>query len=243
MIPARKHRLFARWFSRQVERQIRRNFSALHVRRLEGLTGALSEGPVLAFSNHSSYWDSMLVILIGHRLLTADGYAMMDAANLQQLPFLGRVGGFGVDLESPMDGVRGIRYATALLDRPGRLVWVFPQGKECPRALPIDNFKPGAAIICKNTSRCALIPVAFQYELRGGEKPEAFVAIGKPLSVNGDTEACRLAQEAAIRKELKRIDEHLCLPENGDGFELIFNHRPGKNQAWPVRALSRLTRY
>lgn len=242
MIPARKHRLFANWFSRQVESQVMRHFSALHIRHLDGLTDTLADRPVLCFSNHTTYWDTMLIILIGYRLLQADGFALMDAANLTKLPFLGRIGGFGVDLENPMDGVRGIQYAAGLLDRPGRLVWVFPQGRECPRVAPIDNFRSGAAHIAKRANNCALIPVAFRYEFRQADRPEAFVAIGDPLPENESVESIRIAQEAAIRDELARIDNYLLDPQNNDGFQAVFQLQKAKENQWSVRFLSWLAR-
>ena len=147
MIPHKKSALFIRWFAKQVEKQIRKTFSAVHIKGLSNLQEAVNDGPVLAVSNHLSWWDPMFIIVIGHRLIRADAYAMMDAKNLKRLPFLGRIGGFGVELDNPRDNKRVLKYTAGLLNEPGRLVWMFPQGEERPSTAPIDDFKRGAALI------------------------------------------------------------------------------------------------
>lgn len=125
MIPARKSPAFSRWFSGDAQRRIFRAFGAVRVGGLDDLARVAAERPVLVISNHTSWWDPLVVLYLTARVLKVDAYAMMDAKNLRALPFFGKVGAFGVNLDTPVDGARAIRYAAKLLDRAGRLVWIF----------------------------------------------------------------------------------------------------------------------
>ncbi len=243
MIPARKIPFFVRWFSAQVEKRITQTFSRVHMRELEQLSNALNSGPALVVSNHTAWWDPMFSILIGHRLLRADSFAMMDAENLERLPFLGRVGGFGVYLKDPVDRRRVLRYTAKLLNDAGRLVWIFPEGRERPRSIGVDEFLPGAAMIARLSPKTAVVPVGIRYEFLGREHPEAFVSIGEPLRrVNDIDSACR-AQRQAVQRELEKIDEVIREPTANNGFEVILERPPSRGATFAERLLAILTRY
>ncbi len=202
MIPADKS-AFLTWFlARDAESRLRKSFHAWHLRGIERLEEELRAGSVLVVSNHSSWWDPIVLQWMCHRVLRCDAFAMMDAKNLARLPFFRKVGAFGVDLESARDGVRAIRYSANLLDRPGRLVWVFPQGKETPITRPLE-FRPGAAAIAR-IGRASVIPIAIRYEMGATPNPELWVSVGAPIA--GKDQA---AQEAGVARELARIDAAL----------------------------------
>lgn len=244
MIPARKSPFFVRWFTKQVDKRIRKTFSRVRIRGIETLQATVSSHPVIVVSNHTSWWDPMFCILVGHNLLSCDAYAMMDAKNLLRLPFLGRVGGFGVHLDDPADRKQVLRYARTLLGAPGRLVWIFPQGRERPRAAPLDDFKPGAAIIARTVADVQVVPVAIRYELRGVPGPEAILSIGPPLAAESDVETARLAQQAAVIRELEAIDRYLVSGEGSDDFQTV---RKRPSASWGDRLAERIlalfTRY
>jgi len=244
VIPARKSPFFVRWFTGQVDKRIRKMFSRVRVRGLDALQETLREAPVIVVSNHTSWWDPMFCILVGHRLLTCDAYAMMDASNLLRLPFLGRVGGFGVHLDDPADRKRVLRYTRDLLGAPGRLVWIFPQGTERPRVAPLDDFKPGAAIIARTTPDVRVVPVGIRYELRGVPGPEAILSIGPPLEAQTDVETARLAQQAAVTRELETIDRFLMTAEGAAEFQTVRKRAPASpGERLAERILAFFTRY
>lgn len=241
MIPAKKSPRFVRWFTKQAEKRIRRMFSRVYVRGERRLVEVCAESPVLLVSNHTSWWDPMLSIYLAHGLVRADAFAMMDAANLKKLPFLGRIGGFGFHLDDAADRRRVLKYAANLLDRPGRLVWMFPEGAERPRAVGVDEFKPGAAIIARWAKGCPVIPVGLRYEFGGREHPEAFVSIGEPLEADDDVDAARQAQRDAVIRQLDTIDGFV-RERNNDEFVLKMKQNPPRIDALAERILSFFTR-
>ncbi len=243
MIPARKSTLFTRWFAGDAERRMRGAFGALRVRGAEHLLRAAEAGPVLVVSNHTSWWDPMLVLVLTVRVLRVDAFAMMDAKNLRILPFFGKVGAFGVDLEDAADGARAIRYAAKLLDRPGRLVWIFAQGREVPVTARPLGFRGGTAEIARVARRAQVIPAALRYEHGSQPEPTVYACFGEPLArdTTRDTGAAKLAQEAAVTAELDRLDAALIAGDLAE-WQRIFERKPSRVLGWLTRALAWLTR-
>ncbi|WP_437734901.1 lysophospholipid acyltransferase family protein [Sorangium sp. So ce1335] len=229
MIPARKHRWFNAWFAAHARARIHGTFGAVLARGVDAARALAAEAPLLLVANHVSWWDPLVILHASQHLLDVDGHAMMDADNLRRLPFFALVGAFGVDLDLPSDGTAAIRYAARLLDRPGRAVWIFAQGRERPSDERPLGFRAGAAQIARVARRARVLPVALRYELAGEERPRLYLSIGEPVAAPlrpgeaergeaeagrgeaeagrgaRDTEAACAAQEAAVAAELDRI--------------------------------------
>ncbi len=240
MIPARKQRLFNAWFAGNARDRIHKTFGAVRVHGLDAARALAREGPLLAVSNHTSWWDPLLVLHLTHHLLEVDGHALMDAKNLQILPFFALVGAFGVDLDRPADGAAAMRYAARLLDRPGRLVWIFPQGRERPITERPLGFRAGSAEIARVARKATTIPVGIRYEFAAEERPFLYVSIGAPVAAEKDPAEGRAAQEAAVERELDRI-ERAVRGEEGLGFEEIFSAREPALGKLLTRLLARIT--
>lgn len=241
MIPARKSPRFTSWFARDAEQRLRRGFEAVRCRGLEGLRAAVRERPVLVVTNHTAWWDPLVALVTSVRLLEADAYAMMDAKNLDRLPFFGKVGAFGVDLDDPRDGARAMRYAAKLLDGPGRLLWIFAQGKEVPITAGPVVFRPGAAEIAR-IAKAAVVPGALRYEMGSTPEPTLWMSFGPALDAGRDVEAARRAHETEVDAELARIDRAIVAGEGADAFEPLFVKRKGALFGVAQAALAFLTR-
>lgn len=236
MIAARKSRWFSALFGWEAERRIRRHFGAVSVRGIADLKALASEGPVLVVSNHTAWWDPLFLIYLLVRRLDLDAYALMDARNLARLPFFGRLGAFGADLEDPADGARAIRYAARLLDRPGRVVWIFAQGDERPVTAKPLGFRAGAAAIARLAAGAAVVPAALRYAHGTEPAPSALLSLGAPLGPERDLTASTATQEEAVSRELDRIDGALCRGDTA-GFLDLYRRSPGWGFAAAQRAL------
>lgn len=215
MIPAAKSALFERWFLGHVRGRLRRSFSSLRIAGAEHMVRAAAASPVLWISNHTSWWDPLVAYHLSGDHFRLDGHAMMDARNLRRLPFFARIGAFGVDLDDPADGARSLRYAARLLDRPRRMVLVFPQGQERPMTERPLRFRPGSGELARLAARCQVMPLALRYEMAGEEKPRIYVRFGAPVPVPRDREGraperLRAAHEHAVTALLDQIDADVC---------------------------------
>ncbi len=241
MIPARKSPVFEALFAGHAQRRIARSFASLRVAGAPEARALAAGAPVLVVSNHTSWWDPLVALVVSRRALGADGHAMMDAKNLRRLPFFGLVGAFGVDLDDPADGARALRYARRLLDRPGRLVWIFAQGRERPITERPLGFRAGSAELARIARQARVVPVGLRYEIGGDERPVAWASIGAPIDASAGTAPSRAAQEAAVEAELDRIEAAI---RSADvrAFPALVSGRPSPLAALAERALGRLTR-
>ncbi|WP_437725361.1 lysophospholipid acyltransferase family protein [Sorangium sp. So ce861] len=258
MIPARKHRWFNAWFAAHARSRIHGAFGAVLARGVEAARALSAEAPLLLVANHSSWWDPLVILHASVHLLGADAYAMMNAENLRRLPFFALVGAFGVDLDAPADGTAAVRYAARLLDRPGRAVWIFAQGRERPSDERPLGFRAGAAQIARVARRARVLPVGLRYEFAGEERPRLYLSFGDPMggdSMGGeprearDTEAARAAQERAVTAELDRIHRAIAeaagaagLPLDVGGFRWVHRAEPSAIGRAAERLLAHWTR-
>jgi 1-acyl-sn-glycerol-3-phosphate acyltransferase len=240
VIPARKNAAFRWWFSRHARGRLRASFGAVRAEGVDLLKSALATGPALLISNHTSWWDPLVVLYLTEHVLRCDGHAMMDAVNLQRLPFFAMVGAFGVDLADASDGASAMRYAARLLNAPGRMVWVFPQGRERPVTERPLGFRPGSAEVAR-VAKCVTIPIGLRYEHRSGERPELWISIGGSMPWTKDVTAARAAHEAAVTARLDRIDAAL-RDGSTEGFAALEETPAGAGARLAERMLVALTR-
>lgn len=230
MIPSRRSAAFTAWFAGHARGRIHKSFGRVFVRGLAGARELASRTPVLIVSNHTSWWDPLVLLHASEHLLGTEGHALMDAKNLRRLPFFSLVGAFGVDLDEPSDGAAAVRHAARLLDRPGRMVWVFPQGDERPITERPLGFRGGAAQVARVAKAAVTIPAAIRYEHAAEELPRLYLSFGAALPYERDVGAARASQEAAVLGEMDAIEASIC-GKSVDGEPFALAHR--KDPAWP----------
>jgi 1-acyl-sn-glycerol-3-phosphate acyltransferase len=256
MIEARKIAWFERWFAGQVRGRLATQFESVRVGGLEAFADAARTGPLLVVCNHTAYWDSLLAIALVTGTLRLDGYALMEAANLRRYPFLGRVGGFGVERDVPGDGERVLAYGAERLRGPGRVVWVFPQGREAPAQARPPVFRRGAAVMAATAAAHARatggepvrwVPVAVAYVYGRDPRATVFMRFGAPRDVPADAgpDGFACMQAEAVADLLAALDDDVAawveagthtLPDVIEGTR----DRLGAALTW---ALGRLTRW
>jgi 1-acyl-sn-glycerol-3-phosphate acyltransferase len=236
MIPASKRAWFSAWLAHHAERRLAKAFERVEVAGLDAVADLTRTRPLLFVANHSAWWDPMMVLVLSQRHLGLDGHALMDAAQLQRFRFFALVGGFGVELDDPRDGARVVRYAASLLDRPGRAVWMFPQGEERPLHEPLA-FRGGAAHIARLASNAAVIPLALSYAFGPAARPCAYAAFGAPLDVRLRGARAIEAQQRAVAGQIDRIRAHLS--ERDAAFAPLLRTPASRIHAWASAALDR----
>jgi 1-acyl-sn-glycerol-3-phosphate acyltransferase len=220
VIEIRRKPWFEVFFSWHVRRRIAGRFASLRIHGLEPLREACARGPVLVVSNHTSWWDPLVMFDLSYRILRCEGSALMDAKNLRALPMMGWIGAFGVELGDPEDGERAVRYGAEQLSKPGRMVVVFPQGRERPVSERPLVFRPGAARMALLAPvETAIVPMAVRYEHGRTEKPDALIHLGEPFARGDDVEALRVRMETRVTELLAQTEQAI---------------HAGEHRSWPV---------
>jgi 1-acyl-sn-glycerol-3-phosphate acyltransferase len=185
--------------------RLARGLDGLYARGTGWVRALARERPVILAANHVGWWDSFLVVAVDQALGT-EGYALMDAESVRRLPFFARLGALPLEL----GGVRaraGLRAAASRLDRAGRAVWIFPQGRHRPAHVRPLGFQGGVRLLARLAPEAAVVPAAFQYAWGERSAPAAYVHLGEPLAGGA---ALRVdALEAAVADGLAAIDAAL----------------------------------
>lgn len=198
----RRHPAFLSFFRIVARRRIARRLDGLWVAGLDEARAAVAAGPVLFAANHVAWWDALLLLPLDQALGSL-GWALMDARNLRKLPFFGWIGALPLDRSSPERSRECLESSAALLDRPGRAVWIFPQGRQRPSHLRPLDLKPGLQMMY-DRNPVTIIAVSIEYVFMEKSRPAAVVRFSPRLSVSGGQAVA--AVEAALLAGLADID-------------------------------------
>jgi len=171
------------WFwalaRRYVRRKLARQLDGLHVEGLEQARALVAREPLIIAATHVAWWDALVTIAMAD-LLGGESYCLMDADNLRRLPFFGWVGAVPLDRRSPKQALRDLKGAATLLDRPGRVMWIFPQGRQRPAHLRPLELQPGVRWLTK-ASGVRVLPMSLGYAFREAPEPAVVASFASPI--------------------------------------------------------------
>lgn len=166
-----------------IRRRLRRAFDGLFVEGLESARELAARQPLLVAANHVCWWDALTILAIDEPL-GIESHCLMDAENLRRMPFFGWVGAVSLDRRSPRSSVRDLAAATRALDRAGRSLWIFPQGRQRPAHIRPLGLEPGVAWLANRTG-AAVLPLSLNYLFREAPQPTIVASFGRPLAPPG----------------------------------------------------------
>lgn len=184
---------------RYVRWKMRRSFDGVHLAGAEVVRKALANGPVIVAANHVAWWDPLFAVLIDE-VLGSHAHALMDEQNLARLPFFGWVGAVPIARDRPRVALAQLRASVSLLDRPGRALWIFPQGGQRPAHLRPLGVQRGLGRLA-DFAQVPVVPLALNYLFRSTSDPAAFGAFGEPLAPRRQRrdEWCDAVEQAIVQ--------------------------------------------
>jgi 1-acyl-sn-glycerol-3-phosphate acyltransferase len=192
------------FFRRIMRREVARSFRAL--RLAEPGAPNLPDGrAVIVFSNHPSWWDPAVFILLAEQAFPGRlPFGPMEAGQLERYRIMRRVGVFGVDTATRGGATRFLDVSTRLLSDPHRMLWVTAQGRFAdPRQRPLE-LRGGVARLLARIPGAVGVPLALEYPFWSEKRPEALAAFGRPVELSADqprgagAEAVEQALEATM---------------------------------------------
>jgi 1-acyl-sn-glycerol-3-phosphate acyltransferase len=175
-----RRQAFLRLARRYTRRRLTRGLDGLWVSGLAEARAALAQRPLIFVANHVAWWDALLLLPLD-AALGGTGWAVVDSRSLRSLPFLGWVGALPLDRSSPQRSRECLQSCADLLDRPGRGVWVFPQGRQRPAHLRPLDLKTGLGIMHAR-SPVDLVVVSINYVFLERSRPAAVVRFSEPIA-------------------------------------------------------------
>lgn len=140
MIEARHNKIYDAFFNWYLHAILKKDFNRIDV---------VGKWPVheqsdLVIGNHVSWWDGFWVYYLNKRLVNKQLYVMMLEEQLKPRRFLRRIGAFSIEPGS-RDMVYSLNYAARLLQQPGHLVVMYPQGEMASLSAGVLPFKNGVS--------------------------------------------------------------------------------------------------
>jgi chlorobactene lauroyltransferase len=230
MIEARKNQLFESLFGLYNTHLLRRHFHRLLLDGREEVNKLTRSLPIIFFGNHSCWWDGLIQFYLSRSEFDFDSYLMMDEQQMIRYTFFRRIGVFSVDRASPREAMRSVNYAVSLLDRPNRVLWIYPQAIMRPNDTRPLRFYSGLARIAQALEKVQLVPIALRYEFLREQRPDALVRIGAPIIVEGVRDQKHLSDQLeSCLTEL--LDSLRCsvVSEELDQFEVLLSGKRSTN--------------
>lgn len=225
----RRSPLAWRFMAAYFARYLARHLNALRVARW-GRPAVEARTRYVVYSNHPSWWDAALYVILARRLFPDHAsFAPFEAAQLARYRVLARIGAFPVEADTRKGGAGFLRAARSILSRDGRALWITAQGRFGDvRERPL-GLKPGIARLPELAPDVVVLPLALDYAFWSERGAEACCAFGAPLR-GGDLlrleRPARLARlEAALTDTLDRLSADVRARDPGRFTTLIEGRR------------------
>ncbi len=197
--------------------------------------------------NHPSWWDPIVSIVLSRFLLPGtDHYAPMEASALRRYGFMRRLGLFPVDNQSPRAAAQFLRTAAHILNTPGSVLWVTPEGQFTDvRTRPVA-WKAGLAALLHRAGECTVVPLALEYTFWDERRPEALALVGEPLTIADGSARTAEAWHAELLRSMAAAQDELAalaMLRDPARFTAVLRGRAGVGgvyEAWK-RTQARLT--
>jgi 1-acyl-sn-glycerol-3-phosphate acyltransferase len=171
------------WFTWYSRRYVRQHFHTLRVSR-GGLPPAIGQTPLVIYSNHASWWDALVGLVLKSELFPErTAFAPIDAGQLERYKFFRKLGFFGVEQKTPRGAVQFLRTAENILRGPNSLIVVTPQGRFADvRERPV-RFEGGLGHLAARVESAVFLPLATEFVFWEERLPEILVRFGEPVHV------------------------------------------------------------
>jgi 1-acyl-sn-glycerol-3-phosphate acyltransferase len=168
-------------FSHYLRWYFARHFHGVRISRT-GLPAAAPDRPLIVYSNHPSWWDPALFILIATRLMPErKAFGPMEAASLRRYGFFRHIGVFGIEPDTPAGAARFLRTSLDLLRAGPHAIWITAEGRFTDARRRPVHLRPGIAHLARLVPEATVLPLAVEYDFWNESRPEALARFGQPV--------------------------------------------------------------
>jgi len=196
-------RLF-RWYG---ARFVRRHFHAL---RLAGDIPVEPTRPIVAYSNHASWWDPLSLMVLSHHMAPGRShFAPVDAKAMGRYAMFRRLGFFGVEQNTRRGAIEFLRTSQAILNHPGSALWLTPQGRFADVRERPAGFQRGMGALAARCRGTLFVPIAMEYTFWEERLPEALIRVGRPILVEDGSSRTDHEWMTILEQELLHAQDQL----------------------------------
>jgi 1-acyl-sn-glycerol-3-phosphate acyltransferase len=165
---------YLRWF-------FWRNFHAVRVAR-ESTPLVPPDRPLIIYSNHASWWDPALFMLLATTILRDRiSFGPMEAEALDRYKVFRRFGVYGIETATRKGAARFLTVTLRILSQPGAALWITAEGQFTDTRVRPIRLRPGLAHLARRLPDAVIVPLAVEYTFWNERKPEVLFRFGAPV--------------------------------------------------------------
>jgi 1-acyl-sn-glycerol-3-phosphate acyltransferase len=214
-----------------------RHFHAIAIHR-DSRCGAETPAdvPLLVYGNHPSWWDPLVAHFLNRSLFPdRQFYAPIDAEALEQYRVFGKLGFYGVRLNTTRGAADFLKQSLAILRKPGTAIWLTPEGRFSDIRDHSAELMPGLSHLCSRMDSGCVLPLALEYVFWNERLPVCLARFGQPLWIDGRLRQTQMElSQCAIQRSSDSFDNLLRGTSGAGGFYDFFRR---------LKSWSRLKRF
>jgi 1-acyl-sn-glycerol-3-phosphate acyltransferase len=150
------------------------------------------------------WWDGLLPLYLSRNIFGQRARAIMEDTQMIKHRFFSKIGAFSIDLSDHRSTITSLRYAVESTNRPNSGLYIYPEGELTPVSNSRPDFKQGLAWIYQNIEAGVdLVPIAFDSNNFRHSKPELYINIGRPITIDKRSNKSELT--SVFEKEIQML--------------------------------------
>lgn len=204
-------RWFQNGFHRFLRPYLRRHFDAIAIDRESRCDTMISDDEALiVYGNHPSWWDPLVAHFINRALFpNRQFYAPIDADALQRYQVFGKLGFYGVRLNTPGGAAAFLKQSCAILDAGRTAIWLTPEGRFSDVRDHSTALMPGLAHLCKRRNQGWVLPLAIEYVFWNERLPVCLARQGAPIRIADHDEMSKPQMNELLTTRLRHAQIEL----------------------------------
>jgi 1-acyl-sn-glycerol-3-phosphate acyltransferase len=194
---------YLRWF-------FWRNFHAVRLSAVGELPPIPPDRPLIIYTNHPSWWDPALFILLSNTILRhRAGFGPMEAQSLGRYNLLRRFGVYGIDPTTRQGAARFMAVSLRILSHPATALWVTAEGHFTDARVRPVRLRPGLAHLARRVPNAIIVPLAIEYTFWNERQPEALLRFGPAIIAAGSRQRSVADWNALLEQRLTQTMDAL----------------------------------
>ena len=220
---------FHRYF---LPRFLRRHFHTIAIERTSLDRAAhIGDAPLVVYGNHPSWWDPLLAHFLNRALYPGrQFYAPIDASALEQYRVFGKMGFFGVQMESVSGAAAFLKQSRKIVQSPRTSLWLTPEGRFTDPRDHSVTLMPGLAHLCSKMETGFAMPLCMEYVFWEERLPECLVRIGNPVCIADHADSKKDFWQQLLSVRMRQTQEDLAtlaIAREEEPFENLLSGNKG----------------
>lgn len=207
--------------------------------------------PLLVYGNHPSWWDPLVAHFLNRHLFPGrQFYAPIDAEALDQYRVFGKLGFYGVRLNTTAGAAAFLKQSTAILNSPGTAIWLTPEGRFSDIRDHSAELMPGLSHLCSRMETGCVVPIALEYAFWNERLPVCLTRMGEPIWIQQHTDASKADWNRLVTNHLRENQvelSKLTVNRDSEAFENLIHGKVGAGGFYDffrrIKSWSRLRRF